>query len=179
MSHQLSSNAYSASNVSETTLVDTSKATTSPKPGLEQQQAPKPSLKKKIMRKLDGSVDPTKKPADPSKSWEARATPVARARSVHWLPVIITGIIWNHAGNENIRQAAPPLLFVCLCKRPACWERRHQSSLLDRRAIWTSELSRALELGLAQFGVFDHLVSSQQTHKVAIALHGGGRSNNV
>ncbi|KAH7198295.1 uncharacterized protein B0J16DRAFT_330195 [Fusarium flagelliforme] len=33
----------------------------------------KPSLKEKIQRKLSGSVDPTKKPADPYKSWEARA----------------------------------------------------------------------------------------------------------
>lgn len=42
------------------------------KTGLE--TAPhKPSLKEKIQRKLAGSVDPTKKPADPYKSWEARS----------------------------------------------------------------------------------------------------------
>ncbi|KAF4968185.1 hypothetical protein FSARC_4375 [Fusarium sarcochroum] len=71
MSHQLSSESYKTSNVSETTLVDTTKATTSTKPGLETSY--KPSLKEKIQRKLSGSVDPTKKPADPYKSWEARS----------------------------------------------------------------------------------------------------------
>ncbi|KAM0428525.1 hypothetical protein ACHAPT_006885 [Fusarium lateritium] len=72
MSHQLSSDAYTTSNVSETTLVDTSKPTTSTKPNLEK-PTPKRSLKEKLMMKLEGSVDPTKKPADPIKSWEARA----------------------------------------------------------------------------------------------------------
>ncbi|EKJ68434.1 hypothetical protein FPSE_11442 [Fusarium pseudograminearum CS3096] len=62
---------YKTSNVSETTLVDTSKLSTSTKPGLETTY--KPSLKEKIQRKLSGSVDPTKKPADPYKSWEARS----------------------------------------------------------------------------------------------------------
>ncbi|RGP61238.1 hypothetical protein FLONG3_10604 [Fusarium longipes] len=62
---------YKTANVSETTLVDTSKPSTSTKPGL--QTAHKPSLKEKIQRKLSGSVDPTKKPADPYKSWEARS----------------------------------------------------------------------------------------------------------
>ncbi|KAF4465277.1 hypothetical protein FALBO_7877 [Fusarium albosuccineum] len=67
MSHQLSSDAYTTSNVSETTLVDASKPTTSLQP------AQKPSFKDKVKMKLAGSVDPTKKPADPIKSWEARA----------------------------------------------------------------------------------------------------------
>ncbi|KAF5019459.1 hypothetical protein F66182_8541 [Fusarium sp. NRRL 66182] len=71
MSNQLSSDAYRASAVSETTLVDSSKHSTSTKPGLETTH--KPSLKERIQRKLDGSVDPTKKPADPYKSWEARS----------------------------------------------------------------------------------------------------------
>ncbi|KAM6538221.1 hypothetical protein FALCPG4_000101 [Fusarium falciforme] len=72
MSHQLSSESYTTANVSETTLVDTSKPTTSTKPNLEK-AAPKRSLKEKLKMKLEGSVDPTKKPADPYKSWEARA----------------------------------------------------------------------------------------------------------
>ncbi|KAJ4321145.1 hypothetical protein N0V84_005497 [Fusarium piperis] len=72
MSHHLSSVSYTTANVSETTLVDTSKPTTSPKPNLEK-PAPKRSLKEKLKMKLEGSVDPTKKPADPIKSWEARA----------------------------------------------------------------------------------------------------------
>ncbi|RFN55305.1 hypothetical protein FIE12Z_558 [Fusarium flagelliforme] len=65
------STTYKIANVSETTLVDTTKPSTSTKPGLEVTH--KPSLKEKIQRKLSGSVDPTKKPADPYKSWEARA----------------------------------------------------------------------------------------------------------
>ncbi|KAM0351638.1 hypothetical protein ACHAPU_002648 [Fusarium lateritium] len=62
---------YKTANVSETTLVDTTKPSTSSKPGLETTN--KPSLKEKIQRKLAGSVDPKKKPADPYKSWEARS----------------------------------------------------------------------------------------------------------
>ncbi|KAF5676616.1 hypothetical protein FHETE_2112 [Fusarium heterosporum] len=62
---------YKTANVSETTLVDTTKPSTSSKPGLETTY--KPSLKEKIQRKLSGSVDPKKKPADPYKSWEARS----------------------------------------------------------------------------------------------------------
>ncbi|KAF5001781.1 hypothetical protein FGRMN_756 [Fusarium graminum] len=62
---------YKTANVSETTLVDTTKPSTSSKPGLETTH--KPSLKEKIQRKLSGSVDPKKKPADPYKSWEARS----------------------------------------------------------------------------------------------------------
>ncbi|KAH7257823.1 hypothetical protein BKA59DRAFT_471168 [Fusarium tricinctum] len=62
---------YKTANVSETTLVDTTKASTSSKPGLETSY--KPTLKEKIQRKLSGSVDPKKKPADPYKSWEARS----------------------------------------------------------------------------------------------------------
>ncbi|KAI8724410.1 hypothetical protein NCS52_00010200 [Fusarium sp. LHS14.1] len=72
MSHQLSSESYTMANVSETTLVDKSKPTTITKPNLEK-PAPKRSLKEKLKMKLEGSVDPTKKPADPYKSWEARA----------------------------------------------------------------------------------------------------------
>ncbi|KAF4334865.1 hypothetical protein FBEOM_11289 [Fusarium beomiforme] len=79
---------YKTSNVSETTLVDTTKPSTSSKPGMSQTPpikepsltksglettSYKPSLKEKIQRKLAGSVDPTKKPADPYKSWEARS----------------------------------------------------------------------------------------------------------
>ncbi|KAF5643062.1 hypothetical protein F25303_6336 [Fusarium sp. NRRL 25303] len=68
----MSNPTYKNANLSETTLVDTTKPSTSTKPGLE--TAPhKPSLKEKIQRKLAGSVDPTKKPADPYKSWEARS----------------------------------------------------------------------------------------------------------
>ncbi|CVL02990.1 hypothetical protein FPRO06_01772 [Fusarium proliferatum] len=68
----MSNPTYKNANVSETTLVDTTKPSTNTKPGLE--TAPhKPSLKEKIQRKLAGSVDPTKKPADPYKSWEARS----------------------------------------------------------------------------------------------------------
>ncbi|KAF4448505.1 hypothetical protein F53441_8091 [Fusarium austroafricanum] len=78
---------YKTSNVSETTLVDTTKPSTSSKPGKSirfylhnvannpglETPTYKPSLKEKISRKLSGSVDPTKKPADPYKSWEARS----------------------------------------------------------------------------------------------------------
>ncbi|KAM5343247.1 hypothetical protein ACJ41O_014213 [Fusarium nematophilum] len=72
MSH-LSSNAYAATNVSETTLVDASNRSTAAKPGLEH-PTPKRSLKEKVKMKLSGSVDPTKKPVDPIKSWEARTS---------------------------------------------------------------------------------------------------------
>ncbi|RSM16817.1 hypothetical protein CDV31_004427 [Fusarium ambrosium] len=72
MSHQLSSESYTKTNISETTLVDTTKPTTIPKPNLET-PTPKRSLKEKLKMKLEGSVDPTKKPSDPYKSWEARA----------------------------------------------------------------------------------------------------------
>ncbi|EGU81416.1 hypothetical protein FOXB_08069 [Fusarium oxysporum f. sp. conglutinans Fo5176] len=68
----MSNPTYKNANVSETTLVDTTKLSTSTKPGLET-TSHKPSLKEKIQRKLAGSVDPTKKPADPYKSWEARS----------------------------------------------------------------------------------------------------------
>ncbi|RKL09648.1 hypothetical protein BFJ68_g9072 [Fusarium oxysporum] len=64
----MSNPTYKNANVSETTLVDTTKPSTS----LETTPY-KPSLKEKIQRKLAGSVDPTKKPADPYKSWEARS----------------------------------------------------------------------------------------------------------
>ncbi|KAH7142722.1 hypothetical protein B0J13DRAFT_623325 [Dactylonectria estremocensis] len=71
MSHQLSSPAYLASNVSETTLFDTSSHATNSKPGLEQ-PVPKRSLKESFKMKLSGSVHPTRKPSDPTMSWEAR-----------------------------------------------------------------------------------------------------------
>lgn len=78
---------YKTANVSDTTLVDTTKASTSSKPGTFRsflvnyqhltnpglETSYKPTLKERIQRKLSGSVDPKKKPADPYKSWEARS----------------------------------------------------------------------------------------------------------
>ncbi|KAH6897074.1 hypothetical protein B0T10DRAFT_556918 [Thelonectria olida] len=67
----LGSDAYMATNASDKTLVDSSNPSHL---GKVSTPSPKLSLKEKIKRKLDGSVDPTQAHArEPTKNWEARA----------------------------------------------------------------------------------------------------------
>ncbi|KAK7420575.1 hypothetical protein QQZ08_010334 [Neonectria magnoliae] len=68
----LGSDAYLASNASDTTLVDASSSTPG-KQGL--QEPPKSSLKSKLKAKLSMSQDPAQmSKREPTKSWEARAS---------------------------------------------------------------------------------------------------------